>query len=154
MTFVHRIGTVLFWLAWPIIHISVRLQPRTRVLVVCKKEVLVVMDLIGPGRWSLPGGGMYRRESAVDGAVRELREETGIAVEPSELQYKGSQETINDEKHRYRYEYFVLELQSKPPITRQKTELRDLQWIPYRQLLADSRTGSVARQHVLAWFDH
>lgn len=154
MTLINKLGTVIFWLAWPLIHISVRLQPRTRILVVCKKEVLVVMDLIGPGRWSLPGGGIHYRESATDGAVRELAEETGIVVEPSELKYKGQQEAVNDEKHRYRYEYFVLELQNKPPIARQKTELRDLRWVPYQELLADSRTGSVAREHVLAWFDH
>ncbi len=154
MRLVHKLGTVIFWLAWPIIHISVRLQPRTRILVAYKNEVLVVMDLIGPGRWSLPGGGLHRREPAVDGAVRELREETGISVEPDDLQYKGPQETVNDEKHRYRYEYFVLELKDKPQITRQKTELRDIRWMPYKELLADKRTGSVVRRHVLAWFGH
>lgn len=154
MTLFHKLGTVLFWLAWPIIHISVRLQSRTRVLVVHNQEVLVVMDLIGPGRWSLPGGGIHRGESAVDGAVRELREETGVVVRPSELHYKGRLQTTNDEKHRYSYDYFTLELRSKPAITRQKSELRDLQWMPYQQLLADKRTGSVVREHVLAWFDH
>lgn len=149
-----QLGTLIFWLSWPIIHISVRVQPRTRILVVCKQEVLVVMDLIGPGRWSLPGGGIHLHESALDGAIRELREETGINVKPRQLQHKGRFNTVNDEHHRYSYEFFVLELASKPALNRQKTELRDLQWMPYQDLLDDKRTGSLVKARVQTWFDH
>ncbi|HEY8472499.1 MAG TPA: NUDIX hydrolase [Natronosporangium sp.] len=39
-----------------------------------------------PGRaWSLPAGLLARHESPVDGAVRELAEESGIALEPDQL---------------------------------------------------------------------
>lgn len=146
-------GTVIFWLSWPIIHISVRVQPRTRVLVVCEKEVLVVMDLIGPGRWSLPGGGVHRGESAAEGAIRELREETGIAIEADQLQHHGQYSVVNDERHRYQYEFFVVEFDQKPAVSKQKAELRDLQWLQYQELLADKRTGTLVRERVRAWFD-
>ena len=35
--------------------------------------------------WELPGGGIDPGESYVDAAVRELREETGILVEPAQI---------------------------------------------------------------------
>ena len=37
------------------------------------------------GNWSLPGGGLELGESLTDGVVREVREETGLTVEPIEL---------------------------------------------------------------------
>ncbi|WP_295635450.1 NUDIX domain-containing protein [Novosphingobium sp.] len=41
-------------------------------------EVLLVRNAYGKHwQWVLPGGGVGRRESTVDAAVRELREETG-----------------------------------------------------------------------------
>lgn len=37
------------------------------------------------GHWTLPGGMLELGETLVDGAVREVREETGLIVEPLEL---------------------------------------------------------------------
>jgi hypothetical protein len=39
----------------------------------------------GSGWWITPGGGIDADESALDAAVRELEEETGIRVSPAEL---------------------------------------------------------------------
>lgn len=44
------------------------------------KRVLLVRHTYGPAQWHLPGGGVKRRESLVDGLDRELREEVGIVV--------------------------------------------------------------------------
>jgi 8-oxo-dGTP pyrophosphatase MutT (NUDIX family)/predicted ABC-type ATPase len=43
----------------------------------------------GDTHWDLPKGGIDSGESAVQAAVRELREETGLRVHPQQLQYLG-----------------------------------------------------------------
>jgi 8-oxo-dGTP diphosphatase len=47
-------------------------------------EILVLRSSYREG-WSLPGGGIARGESAREAAVRELREEIGLAVPASSL---------------------------------------------------------------------
>ena len=41
--------------------------------------------MLDPGRWGLPGGHLDDGESFVDGAVRELAEETGVKLSPEAL---------------------------------------------------------------------
>lgn len=48
------------------------------------------------GKWTTPGGHLNAGESPVDGAVRELKEETGIAVAASSLQAVGSIQVADD----------------------------------------------------------
>jgi ADP-ribose pyrophosphatase YjhB (NUDIX family) len=40
-----------------------------------------------PGKWSLPGGGKREEESLIQGAVREIKEETGLEVIPEDLHF-------------------------------------------------------------------
>jgi len=40
-----------------------------------------------PGKWSLPGGGKREEEDLVQGAVREIKEETGLEVMPEDLHF-------------------------------------------------------------------
>jgi 8-oxo-dGTP pyrophosphatase MutT (NUDIX family) len=51
--------------------------------------------------WELPGGGIEPHESHVDAAVRELREETGIAATPEQV---GRPSWRRDATYRYRGE--------------------------------------------------
>lgn len=46
---------------------------------------VLTMERAGNGRWALPGGYVDPNESAEEAVVREVREETGLDVEPVEL---------------------------------------------------------------------
>lgn len=52
-------------------------------------RVLLVRTAYGERVWGFPGGVMSRREDPIDCAVRELREETGVAVSSADLSLIG-----------------------------------------------------------------
>lgn len=65
-------------------------QQRVRVLVFNEDgELMLIWETIGMGRWSLPGGGIKRREEPAVAAARELHEETGIKVPVDSLKFVG-----------------------------------------------------------------
>jgi ADP-ribose pyrophosphatase YjhB (NUDIX family) len=56
----------------------------------CEQDGAVLLTRIaangpGGGLWTLPGGGLDFGEDPLDGVIREVAEETGLAVEPGEL---------------------------------------------------------------------
>jgi 8-oxo-dGTP diphosphatase len=57
------------------------------------------------GHWSLPGGLIELGEPLLDGVVREVREETGLTVEPLEL--IELLDRIHREDERVRYHYVI-----------------------------------------------
>jgi 8-oxo-dGTP diphosphatase len=62
-------------------------KPTAGALVVRDGRVLLVRRAIEPGRgkWDVPGGFMEPDERPQEGAIRELREETGLAVTLTDL---------------------------------------------------------------------
>lgn len=146
MNIINVVGKIVFWLSWPFLHVILRIGSRTRVLVIVEDDVLLVKDIIGSGHWSLPGGGLKKGEQPVDGAVRELKEETALEVTAEKLQPKGEHTGHNGDGHTYRYHLFVLELPNKPSVQRQATELRDICWMPLKEAGQSPQVGKVTRE--------
>jgi 8-oxo-dGTP diphosphatase len=62
-------------------------KPTAGALVVRDGRVLLARRAIDPsaGKWDIPGGFLKHGEHPLDGVIRELREETGLEVEPGNL---------------------------------------------------------------------
>ena len=82
----HRLGRFMHAIAFPFTRVFFALQnrPRTRVWLTNQHgQLLLVKSWFGHQRWSLPGGGIERGETAQQAVCRELREETGIILPES-----------------------------------------------------------------------
>jgi ADP-ribose pyrophosphatase YjhB (NUDIX family) len=79
-------------------------------VVVCDSRVLVVRRATEPlkGEWSVPGGMLELGEKLKDGIVREVLEETGVVVEPTEV-LDVFDSIFADPDGRTRYHYVLID---------------------------------------------
>lgn len=94
-------------------------------------EILTVRKT-GTGMFMFPGGKQQGDESALDTAIRELAEETGLAVPPEDLEYLGAWDTpaANENGLQLHSEVFVL----LRPLARNEVptpdaEIEELAWM-------------------------
>lgn len=64
----------------------------TKLVLTCGPDLLVLLrddfdHIPFPGHWDLPGGGREGAETPAECALRELREETGLALTPDRLRH-------------------------------------------------------------------
>lgn len=119
-------------------------RPRARVLVVNERnQILLLRAYISHGKWTLPGGGLNRKESAVTAAKRELYEETGIIADVSDLTYLATLQ-----KPEYNIPFiapvFVLNVHANVlPVRRHNPrEVQEIQWFD-RDALPVPLSGTV-----------
>lgn len=130
------IGRVFHWLSRPFLMFYLRGSRRTRVILSCGDEILMVKGWYGSGRWSLPGGGLHKNEDPAIGASRELLEETGIVMDPRQLEFL----TQIDRKTNavtYKIEAYFVNIDQKPSTKKQKIEIVDLKWVKWREAYED-----------------
>ena len=128
---IERIGVIAWWVTLPALIVYLWNKPRTRVLVRAGGEILVVRGWLGSGKWMLSGGGLHKNESPVDGAVREVREETGLTLTPQDL-VPLQQEEYRFHGIKFPCHYFVVDLPGTPsdyPLYPQPMEISRAAWV-------------------------
>lgn len=144
-----RIGTMLFWLSWPAQWVYLRIGHRTRVLIIAEGQVLFIKGWIGEGKWGLPGGGVHYKEDRRVGAVREVREEIGVQLEPEQL-HKLATVTVRHRGLKFACTSYYVELPKKPSIKHRRSEIIDSQWFPVEKA-AQAFTTIEAHRAVQTW---
>jgi 8-oxo-dGTP pyrophosphatase MutT (NUDIX family) len=67
-------------------------------------------------RWTTPGGHMNDAESPIAGALRELREETGLEARADEMQYLGSSQVTGRSGKAVELHMFQLDVGARPKV--------------------------------------
>ncbi|GGB01584.1 NUDIX domain-containing protein [Macrococcus hajekii] len=94
----------------------------------------------GPGLFEITAGGsVYKGESIESGAIRELAEETGIAVDKLIPIYQ----LTSDQNKTHYFGYLAETNQSKDSVVLQETETIDYRWIDVEDLEAFIKSGEV-----------
>ncbi len=143
------IGLIGFWTAWPLIYVYSLNRSRASIIVVNQSKILLVKNWLSSGKWSLPGGGIAKAESAVACARRELIEELGISPKPEDLKLvmKG---WFRESGLRFYHECFRLELKEKPNLKIRNLEIMDAKWFGKSEL-PKARLSGEAKQAIKAW---
>jgi len=124
------LGRILFIATWPLLYVYLRFSKRTRVIIVCNNEILVVKGWFSVGNWGLPGGGLHGGEQPINGAIREVWEETGISLKPNQLAPGDNGLIKGSSGFKYYCYTFVAEFTQKPVAKTPSGELVDIRWMP------------------------
>ncbi len=143
-------GKTVFWLSWPVLFIYVYTSKRTRIIISYKGEVLLVKSWLGPGLWKLPGGGLHSGEDAIKGALRELKEETGIQVEPKKLKFL-SKHRMSESGLVPTLITYATELSKRPTLHPRKFELVEGRWFQEKELADRSDICKASKELIRAW---
>lgn len=148
------VGLTAYWALLPAIFVYAAItKPRARVLLVHENHALVVKNWLGAGNWALPGGGIESGESPAEAAIREIREELGIVIEPGALKALGGRHTsIEKGGLRTTYFLFAVEFLDKPELTIKTDEIVGHEWIAITDLMnAQKGVSNTVKQSVATW---
>jgi len=137
-----RIGTAAWWVCLPGLMIALSGGPRTRVIIRSGGKILAVKGWLGNGKWSLPGGGLHRHEEPLAGAIREVREETGLSLDPARLTPLGVQEYRSYGIH-FPCHYFVAALPAQTAPKPEFIEISEAAWLEPSALTVQKANADV-----------
>jgi 8-oxo-dGTP diphosphatase len=123
-------------------------------IVVHKNRVLLVRRGTAPlkGKWSIPGGMLELGEDLVAAVRRELREETGLDVQP--IAMVAAVDRIERQGRRVKYHYVIIDYvcRLKKGRLRPASDVLDARWVRREDLSKYSLTG-LAKSVILRAFE-
>ena len=123
-----HVGTVLFYLLWPLVWFYAPLTIRVRVLLRYGDEIIVVKNWFGPHSWQLPGGGKKFHESVIEAGIREIKEELSITVAQNQCSQLTRVPIVKSRSGLLmRYHFVEIKLLHKPDIIRSR-EISAHEW--------------------------
>lgn len=128
-----QLGVLVYWMTLPGIWLVLKNTKRTRLLIVDENRVVVVKPWLGNGKWCLPGGGLHQGETALDGVLRETKEEVGLVLDPKVCKQVGTQQ-YNQNGLSFSYQLFMTSQTKKQPLRKQKSEILAAEWVMMHEL--------------------
>jgi 8-oxo-dGTP pyrophosphatase MutT (NUDIX family) len=80
---------MIYSVTWPFTGLILHNSNRVRVYVMAEDKLLLQKTSYSSQNWSLPGGGISKKESPVIAAKRELAEETGLELDQAQFKELG-----------------------------------------------------------------
>ncbi len=145
------IGRALYWVSYPALLIYLNGSKRTRILVRYKNKLLVMKGWYGDNKWILPGGGLHRREDSLLGAIREMKEEAGVTLEPSELKLLFNGKVRHNFFLRYHAIVFGVDVNEEFAVDPKGVEVSEVVWLPIDTLLTESSLLPILPRALEAW---
>lgn len=94
----YRLSHRAFTLFWRIV------QPTTigvKLIVTDSNDRILLVKPRYQSTWTIPGGGIHKRETPEDAAIREISEETGLLIDPKALHARGILSNFDEGKSDY-----------------------------------------------------
>lgn len=134
------LGRQAFKINLPIIRRILNGSIRVKVLILSpdSKQVLLVKNLLSQQKWTLPGGGVKREETAIQAARREIKEELGLNIDIEglkvidEFDYKETETGAQ-----WRAVILSCSLDSQQPVRLNRGELIKYSWFELARLPAN-----------------
>jgi 8-oxo-dGTP diphosphatase len=106
-------------------------------VIMCDGKVLLEKRKNEPdrGKWSIPGGLVELGESLREAVIREVKEETSLAVEKPEL-FDVAENIVLNEKSRVKYHYVIVYyfLKHEGGKSKATSDASELRWIQLREV--------------------
>ena len=113
----------------------------------------------GKGLWALPGGFLEQNEKMIDGAIRELVEETSISLSNAQLYGSIKAQQVFDApgrslRGRTITQCFLLKLddtKTLPKVKPQKGEVQKIMWLPINEALSNTNKWFEDHLEMVKW---
>lgn len=131
-----RLGKLAHTAATPLLRVYMHGKRRVRMVVLNERnELLLVRSWFGHQRWSLPGGGLRRGEKPKHAALREVFEETGVAIDGRKCTYLGEFKN-GDSNAPFIIDCFLATIPKQPAriAARHRLEMLDAAWFSLHHL--------------------